>query len=166
MYSIIVAVDKNNAIGTKGNLLCHLKGDMAHFKQLTINKTVIMGYRTFVSLGKTPLKHRRNIVLSHRFQIFPDVISAHSIDEVETILQELQLNDKENFIIGGSQIYRAFLPLCDRMYVTHIDNIWPNADTFFEPIDPLLWKVSSRQDNVKQQEDEYNYSFVQYERIK
>ena len=136
MISIIVAIDEHNAIGRKGDLLCHLPEDLRHFKQVTAGATVIMGERTFFSLPRHPLPNRRNIVLTDvPGRTFDGAEVAYSIPEA----LQMADHDRENFIIGGGMIYRQFFPLANKLYITHIAHTFPDADTFFPLITDDQW---------------------------
>lgn len=162
--NLIVAVDKNFAIGNNGKLLCYLKPDLEYFKSLTLNKTVIMGRKTLVSLPNSkPLKMRKNIVLTtNKNFICEDAIICYSVDEV---LKKLNGIPKEDiFVIGGETIYKQFLPYCDTAYVTKINQKF-SADTFIPNFDKLTdWKLvfcSKRMEN-----NNISFYFTKYIRIK
>ena len=136
MLNLIVAIAENNAIGKAGDLLCHLPNDLQYFKEKTSGCTVIMGERTFFSLPKHPLPKRRNIVLSDRAEFsFENTEVAHSIPEI----MEMITPEEQAFIIGGGMVYRQFLPLVDKLYITHIHHAWNDADTFFPEFDKREW---------------------------
>lgn len=162
MISIIVAIaDGNNAIGRQGDLLCHLPNDLKHFKQITAGHTVMMGKRTYFSLPKHPLPNRRNIVIS-------DVL-GEQIEGAEmaySIEQALALTDplEETFIIGGGMVYRQFMPLADKLYITHIHHLWEDADTFFPAIEPQVWKQISAEKHQTDEKNPYDYTFAEYVR--
>lgn len=158
MYSIIAAIDAAGGLGYNGGLLCHLRSDLQRFKVLTSGHCIIMGRKTFFSLPTRPLPNRLNIVLSHTEIAYPDVLRAASIEEVQAILQERHLSEAENFIIGGSSVYRAFLPLCHRLYITHIEHRFA-ADVFFPTIGDEWQKVA-----LERVRDTYDYTFAVYER--
>ena len=164
MISIIVAIgDQNNAIGRQGDLLCHLPDDLKHFKQITTGCTVIMGKRTFFSLPRHPLPNRRNIVITDiAGEQFDGAESAYSIDEA---LYKADA-DKENFIIGGGMVYRQFMPLADKLYITHIHNVWDDADTFFPEISTEDWQLTTIEHHTADVKNPYDYSFAEYIRIK
>lgn len=128
MISIIVAIGKNRAIGRKNQLLWNIPEDMAHFKQITSGHTVIMGEKTFLSIGK-PLPNRKNIVvtLDENFQA-EGVEIRHSLEEV---LTEYKKSAEEVFVIGGGQIYNLSLPYADKLYLTVVNDAPNDADTFF-----------------------------------
>ncbi|MBR1928318.1 MAG: dihydrofolate reductase [Paludibacteraceae bacterium] len=164
MISIIVAIaDKNNAIGRKGELLCHLPNDLRHFKEITSGSTVIMGKRTFFSLPKHPLPNRRNIVITDiTGEQFEGAEAAYSIEDAARLADE----KKENFIIGGGMVYKQFMPIADKLYITHIHNVWDDADTFFPEINSNEWQLSAIEHHQADEKNPYDYSFAEYERKK
>lgn len=130
MISIIVAIANDFAIGKDNKLLCHIPGDLKRFKEITSGQTVIMGKKTWESLPNRPLTNRRNIVVTDvPGEQFAGAIAAYSIQDA---LEKADA-DKENFIIGGGTIYRQFLPLADKLYLTHIHKDF-EADTWFPEI--------------------------------
>mgnify|MGYP002518101387 CR=1 FL=1 len=163
MISIIVAIAENNAIGQRGGLLCHLPNDLKHFKEITSGSTVIMGKRTYFSLPHRPLPNRRNIVISD--------IAGEQIEGAEmaySIADAIRLadKDKENFIIGGGMVYKQFLPIADKLYITHIEYTFPEADTFFPIIDDSVWKMDSKEHHEADAKHPYPYTFAEYTRRK
>ena len=160
MISIIVAISEENAIGKQGRLLCHLPNDLKHFKAVTSGKTVIMGERTFYSLPKHPLPNRRNIVITDvAGKTFEGAESAYSIAEsVEKVRGE-----QEAFIIGGGMVYRQFMPIADKLYITHIHHSWSDADTFFPKIEAADWKLISAEKHLADETNPYDYTFAEYE---
>ncbi|MEA1962984.1 MAG: dihydrofolate reductase [Patescibacteria group bacterium] len=130
MLSMIVIVGKNREIGYKNKLLWDIPEDMAKFKKLTTEHVVVMGDKTFESIGK-PLPNRINIIVTKdkNYKIPKGCFIAHSIEEAKTKAEELD-NKGEFFIIGGGTIYKLFLPLADKLYITEVDDA-PEADTFF-----------------------------------
>lgn len=124
----VVAHDRNRVMGTGGALPWHLPEDLKHFKRLTIEKPVIMGRKTFESIGK-PLPKRRNIVLTRNTAYWPEGVEiARSVDEVF----EMTTGDREIAIIGGSQIFNEFAPYVDTAFVTEVDTS-VDGDTFYMP---------------------------------
>jgi len=159
MLSLIVAIAENYAIGKKGDLLCHLPNDLKHFKQVTSGCTVLMGERTFFSLPKHPLPNRRNIVLTDvRGKTFEGAEAAYSIEELVSKVGA----DEEAFVIGGGMVYRQMMPLCDKLYITHIHHSWPDADTFFPEIDSAVWKQISAERHEADENNPYDYTFAEY----
>jgi len=151
--SIIVAIARNYAIGKDNQLLWHIPADLKRFKQLTTGNTIVMGKRTFESLPVRPLPNRRSIVIT---DIPGEVISgctmAYSIEEAVEKMED----EKENFIIGGGSVYRQFLPLASRLYLTVVQKDF-DADTFFPEIDYSQWKTIEREDHM---EEELPYYYI------
>ena len=166
--SIIVAVAQNMAIGRDNDLLWHISDDLKRFKSLTGGHTVIMGRRTFDSLPKKPLPKRRNIVLTHdegfRYDV-PETATgtlevAHSMTEVLLLVE----GEEETFIMGGGTIYRDFLPLVNRLYVTWVYKDF-EADVFFPVIDRSAFRQVSLSDRMTDPESGLEYAYAEYYRI-
>ena len=156
--SIIVAIAENNAIGKDNKLLCHIPGDLKHFKRITANHTVIMGKKTFESLPDGPLKGRRNIVISdNKDDEFEGCIMAYSIKEA---LDKCEDN-KENFIIGGGTIYKQFLKYTTKLYITKVYKTC-EADTFFPEPDYSEWEEIEREDFPPGENNDFSYSYITY----
>jgi dihydrofolate reductase len=142
MISIIVAVSDDWGIGKNNELLWRIPEDMKRFKSLTMGKAVLMGKRTWESLPKRPLPGRTNIVVTDiPGESFEGAVMAYSIEDA---LMKCN-NEEEIFIIGGGTIYRQFMPLADRLYITHVHKSAP-ADVYFPVIDKNIWKVLSKED--------------------
>jgi dihydrofolate reductase len=160
MISIIVAVASNNAIGKDNDLLWHLPNDLGRFRKITTGHTVIMGKRTWESLPKRPLKDRRNMVLtddpSDRFE---GAVVVYSVDDVLAMCDP----EDENFVIGGASVYRQFLPLCDRLYLTRVHKDF-EGDVFFPQLDPADWHLVSREDFSPDEKNDFSYSYLVYDR--
>ncbi len=160
---LILAADRNWAIGYQGGLLCHISGDLKYFKERTKGKTVVMGRPTLESLpGGRPLPNRENIVLTSRkdYEEPEGVITAHSEEELDKLLSER--NPDDVMIIGGGKVYRDFLPKCDTCYITKIDGEFP-ADTWFVNLDEMaefevVWK------GEPMEEKGISYQFYEYRR--
>ena len=162
MLSLIVAISENNAIGKAGDLLCHLPNDLQYFKRQTSGCTVVMGKKTFLSLPKRPLPNRRNIVLTQQTEFAYDHTEvAHSVPELMEMLSAYE----QVFIIGGGQVYRQFLPLVDKLYITHIHHTWEDADTFFPEIDSSIWQCLSQEHHEADDRHPCPYTFAVYTRI-
>lgn len=172
ILSIISAIANNNEIGRKNELLWDLPIDMKHFRETTTGHPVIMGQKTFESLGTNPtgelgrpLPKRRNIILTLDKEFKREGIEiVYSLEELDELLKNTTEKDEELFIIGGGQIYKLFINKADRLYITHVDVSFPDADTFFPIIDPLKWKIMSEDKHEKDAENVYNTNFVIYER--
>ena len=163
MISIIVAIDKNRAIGKRNNLPWHLPADLTHFKNLTTGHSIIMGRKTFDSIGRA-LPKRVNIVITNNSSF-----SADNVFRVSNMQEAIELAERsdwpgEIFVIGGGEIYKEAIVMADRLYVTEIDTEVPDADIFFPEIDHNIWKENKREDHVKDSRNEYGYSFVIYNR--
>jgi dihydrofolate reductase len=160
MISIIVAVSEDLGIGKDNDLLWHLPEDMKRFKRLTTGNTVIMGRRTWESLPRKPLQGRRNIVITDiPGEEFEGAESASSINDAASKCKK----DEGAFIIGGGSVYRQFMPLSDRLYITHVHKKAP-ADVFFPEIDPKIWKVIEKEEFETDDSNRIPYTYVIYER--
>jgi dihydrofolate reductase len=150
MISIIVAVSEDYGIGKNNELLWRIPEDMRRFKNLTYGQSIIMGKKTWESLPKKPLPGRKNIVLTDDpLECIDQSITAYSIEDALAKCGK----DDEIFIIGGGSIYRQFMPLADKLYITHIHKKAP-ADTFFPEIDPAIWEPIEKEEH----NDEGNYA--------
>ena len=162
--NLIVAVDKNWAIGKENKLLVSIPQDMKFFRETTMGKVVVMGRKTLESFpGGQPLKKRTNIVITRdkKYSV-KDAIVVHSVEEA---LEELKkYNSEDIYVIGGESIYRQMLPHCDVAHVTKIDHTY-EADTYFPNLDEKEeWLVTG----VSDEQTYFNleYEFVRYERVK
>lgn len=162
--SIIAALGNKNELGKDNTLLWNLPLDMKHFRDTTRGHAVIMGRKTFESIGK-PLPSRQNIVITRDATYSMDGITvAHSFDEALEKIDTAKYPG-EVFIIGGAQIYRDALSKADTLYITHIHKEFPLADTFFPTIDPNMFTESSRETHYKDAQHGYDYDFVTYKKI-
>lgn len=159
-YSIIVAMDRKHLIGASNRLPWRIPEDLAYFRDRTLNQNVIMGRKTWISLGKT-LDQRTNIVLTTdpRFS-YPGVIVQHSRAELDSWLISQQC-PHENFVIGGAQIFAQFLPLVHKMYITRIDHEF-EGDTYFPQFNDDEWLLTSYE--TQNTSSGYKLSFNLYER--
>ena len=173
ILSIISAIANNNEIGRKNELLWDLPIDMKHFRETTSGHPVIMGQRTFESLGigpdgkqGKPLPNRRNIILTLDKDFKRENIEiVYSIDELDKLLKETMSDKEEAFIIGGGQIYKLFINKADSLYITHVNASFPDADTFFPIIDKNVWKKGSEDKHQKDDKNIYDTNFVIYKKI-
>lgn len=162
--NLIVAVDKNWAIGKDNKLLVSIPQDMKFFRETTMGKVVVMGRKTLESFpGGQPLKKRTNIVITRdKNYAVKDAIVVHSVEEA---LDELKKYPSEDiYVIGGDSIYRQMLPYCDVAHVTKINHAY-EADTYFPNLDEKEdWLVTG----VSDEQTYFNleYEFVRYERVK
>jgi dihydrofolate reductase len=151
--SIIVAMSSNRVIGVNNSLPWHLSEDLKHFKTLTTGHTILMGRKTYESIGK-PLPNRRNIVISRNLNAFYGGVEVvHSLEDAFSTSS----NDKEVFIIGGSNIYEQSLHLVEHLYITEIKKAF-EGDAFFPEIDKSLWTESARETHTSS--DGLEFSFV------
>lgn len=160
--SIIVAAAENNAIGKEGNLLWHLPNDMKFFKNTTWAMPVIMGRKTWESLGK-PLQGRANIVISRQ----PDwkaegaEVCGNLFDAIE---KARQLHTKEIFVIGGGQIYKESLTIAERIYITRVHARYDDADVFFDGVKWDEWQLVKAQDFAPDDKNKLPHTIEIWER--
>lgn len=159
---LILAADRNWAIGKDGDLLCHLPGDLKYLKEKTVGKTVIMGRGTLESLpGKKPLPKRENIVISgNPDYAVPGAVVLHSHEELFDYIRDK--DSDEVMVLGGGRVYRELLPYCDTCYITRIYDSF-DADTWFVNLDEMpefeiVWQSELREENGIQ------YRFLEYRR--
>ena len=155
MISIIAAIGKNNELGLNNDLIWHLPNDLKYFKEKTMNQTIVMGYNTFVSLGRV-LPNRKHVVLTFEKVRLPlDVIQFNNLEDLNNYIK-----DKDVFIIGGASMYKQFIDKADRLYLTEIDDTH-EADVYFPNFDKNLFNkkiIGTNSDNG------INYTFTLYER--
>lgn len=160
MISIIVAVSEDYGIGKDNELLWHIPEDLKRFKNLTYGKSVIMGKKTWESLPRKPLPGRKNIVLTDDPQEKLDLcITAYSISDA----LDKSGKDTDIFIIGGGSVYRQFMSLAERLYITHIHRKAP-ADTFFPAIDPEIWESIEAEEHKEDNSGNPSYTCTIYHR--
>ena len=159
--SIIVAIGEGNVIGKKNGLPWYLPSDLKHFKTLTNGHVIIMGRKTFESIGK-PLPNRMNVVLAREMDYkLEGCIVAHSLDEA-LALPEVQ-NDSEAFIIGGGEIFRQTMDRVQTLYVTEVHHNF-EGDVYFPTIDINKWKEVERIRGAEDEKNIYEYYFVVYKK--
>ena len=142
--SIIVAAAENNAIGKDNKLLWHIPEDLQRVKELTTGNYIVMGKNTFLSLENGPLRSRTNIVISDdKHDRFQGCVMAYFIEEAI----EKMSDEKENFIFGGASIYKQFLPLAQKIYLTRVHDNY-EADTFFPKINLYKWVEVEKETNI------------------
>ncbi len=162
MISIIAAIGKNNELGKKNQLLWSLPADMKHFKETTSGHTVIMGQKTYESIGR-PLPNRKNIVLTKDLNFKAEGIEvSHSLEDT---LNSLKDSEEEVFVIGGGQIYKQSLDFADKLYITHVDMEDIDADTFFPEIIPITWNEISHEEHKRDEKNPHDYTFSVYEKF-
>ena len=161
MISIIVAVSDDWGIGKDNELLWRISDDLKRFKRLTMGKSVIMGKKTWESLPMRPLPGRKNIVLTD----VPNekIEGATTVYSIEDALSECP-EGEEVFIMGGGSVYRQFMPLAGRLYITHVCCSAP-ADIYFQPIDMSVWKIAEEENFPENETNSIPYRYVVYERV-
>lgn len=157
--SLIAAMSENRVIGRDGALPWHLPADLARFKSITTGQTVIMGRKTFESVGK-PLPNRRSIVISRNGEYRCEgVVVVHSFDEA----LEHRTGQEEVFVLGGQAIYELALPRADRLYLTLV-HASIDGDTYFPPFDPSEWALVEDEPHEADDRHAYAFSFRRYDR--
>lgn len=158
MISIIVAVAANGVIGDNNSLLWHISEDLRNFKRITSGHPVIMGRKTFESLGR-PLPDRTNVVVSRTATAIEGCRVAASLDEAIAMFSA----DEEAFIIGGAQIYAQALDVADKIYITRVERDY-EGDTSFPEWDATRWRLVSREEFVRGEKYPYPFAFEEYVR--
>lgn len=163
IISLIAAVAKNNVLGKDNKIPWHLPADMAYFKKITAGHHIVMGSNTFESIGR-PLPNRTNIVMAKdKNYKAPGCVVVNSLEEAINYAKKNGV--KELMICGGEQIYRQFLPLADRIYLTKIKAVF-EGDKFFPEVDSKTWKLTKSDNNSPDEENKYEYDFCVYEKKK
>lgn len=159
--SIIVAIAENRAIGKDNRLLWHLSDDLKRFKKLTTGHTLIMGRNTFLSLPNGALPNRRHIVISDmEGESFEGCEMAHSIEEAVKLAGRIE----ECFVIGGGMVYKQFLPLAGKLYLTQVHESF-DADTFFPEIDFSQWKALGSEEVDAGERNQYAHTYTEFVRV-
>ncbi|MBO1437045.1 dihydrofolate reductase [Meiothermus sp. CFH 77666] len=156
--ALVAAMDQNRAIGRAGALPWHLPDDLKRFRALTLGKTVLMGRKTYQSIGR-PLPQRRNVVLTH-----DPSFRADGVEVVHSLEEALKL-DEELMVIGGGEIYALCLPLATHMYLTLVDTLVPDADTFFPAWNDQDWREIYREFHPADERHAFSFTYVDLERI-
>jgi len=161
MITIVAAIGNNNALGKDNQLLWKLPNDLRHFKAITENHPVVMGRKTFESIGKA-LPNRTNIVVSRKENWFQEGILI--VSTLKEALKFAKKIDENIFVIGGGEIYKQTLGAADRLEITQVDGDF-DADTFFPKIDPKIWSKIDEQCHQKDEKHAYDYCFQTFEKI-
>lgn len=161
--SILVAMARNRVIGQDNKLPWHLPADLKHFKSLTTGNIIIMGRKTYESIGR-PLPGRTNIVITRQknFKAIGATI-VHSVENALQTCKQVSTLNQENFIIGGAEIFQQTLKICQRMYITEIQRDF-EGDTFFPEFDPNDWKETERDKHYSDQDNNIEYHFIVLDR--
>ncbi|MFI3281458.1 MAG: dihydrofolate reductase [Rikenellaceae bacterium] len=160
MISIIVAIANDRVIGNNNQLLWHITEDMRYFRSVTSGHAVVMGRKTYDSIGR-PLPKRQNIVITRQDIEIEGCDVAHSLDEALSLIGP----ENETFIIGGAEIYAMTLPVADRLYITRVGGHFEGDTHFPEWEDDSTWKLSRKDEFPRGVEFEYPFSFEVYDRI-
>lgn len=160
--SLVVAAATNNAIGKDGKMPWHLPNDMKHFKNVTWGMPIVMGRKTFDSLGKA-LPGRKNIVITRQHSWKADnTVAVKNIEDALFVAKETDA--KEVMVIGGGEIYKALFDKAQRIYLTRVE-AEPEGDTFFPVLEQGQWHLVSQKNHEADEKNAYNYSFQVWERI-
>lgn len=167
IINLVVAASENNVIGKDNKLIWHLPNDMAFFKNTTWGMPVIMGRKTFESMGK-PLKGRTNIIVTKNSKsplianaVNYNIVIVNSVEDAVTVSQETDA--KECYVIGGGEIFMLTLPMASRIYMTRVHTTI-DGDTFFPPIDDTQWTLASTTSFTADAKHAYPYTFEIWQR--
>jgi dihydrofolate reductase len=160
MISFIVAMDEQNAIGLNNELPWHLPNDLKFFKEKTTGHTIVMGRKTFDSLGRV-LPNRKHIVITRKGGGFPEEVEV--VHDLDQLMKDLKQSPDEVFIIGGGHLFEQCLPYADRLYVTRIEDNF-GGDIFFPEIVEDVWQMTSEVKGPKNERNPYDYYYIQYDR--
>lgn len=160
MISFIFAMDEQGAIGKENNLPWHIPDDLRHFKRITMGHPIIMGRKTYESIGK-PLPGRENIVITRSMNFTAP--GCKIFQDINELLDYCKEKDEEYFIIGGAEIFRLFLPYVDKMYVTKIYHEF-NGDVFLPNLDWNAFIPVTQEKGPKDEKVPYDYEYITYER--
>ncbi|MED1715355.1 dihydrofolate reductase [Bacillus paralicheniformis] len=160
MISLITAMDRNRLIGKDNDLPWHLPQDLKYFKEVTKGHAVIMGRKTFESIGK-PLPHRENIIVTSNKEL--DIPNCQMMHSAEEAVRFAKNKNEECFVIGGSTLYTEILPFADKLYVTKIDETF-EGDRYFPEFSEAEWEIVSRRKGLKDDKNPYDYEFLVYQR--
>ena len=154
--SLIAAFDKNQAIGKNGDLPWHLSSDLKHFKNITTGNTIVMGRKTFDSIGRA-LPNRKNIVLTRNLKWqYEGVVTINNVNDIFEICK----NDSEIFVIGGAEIYNAFLDIATKMILSYVETEVKDADAFFPKFKSENWKIMDESEIIKEENDDFSYKII------
>ncbi len=162
---LVVAVAENGVIGRNNQLPWRIRSDLKYFRAITMNKPVVMGRKTYVSIGR-PLPGRTNIVVTRQDDFTaPGVLVASGLDQAMAAARgdALRRGTNEIAVIGGTEIFHQTLPLADRLALTQV-HANPEGDTYFPPVDPAVWRETSRTPQPQGADDDYGFTIVNYER--
>jgi dihydrofolate reductase len=160
VIALIAALDRNGVIGRDNRLPWRLPDDLQRFKALTQGRTVIMGRKTYESIGR-PLPRRRNVVVTHQPEYrVPGATVVHGLDEALAAAA----GDEEIFVAGGGSLYTQALPLAGRLYLTEVETAVAGGDAFFPAVDPAHWRLVERTAHPADDRHAFAFSYATYER--
>lgn len=162
IISLVAAASENNVIGKDGRLPWHLPDDLKHFREVTEGKNIIMGRKTYETIGK-PLPNRRNIVVTHQKITLPGCDVVHSLDDAIALAQR-DASD-EICVIGGGEIYAQALPLASRIHLTRVHTVVEGGTAFFPEFSEAEWQETSRIEHPADLRHTYSFTYLEYERI-
>jgi dihydrofolate reductase len=161
LIKILVAFDENRVIGKNNALIWHLPADLQRFKALTTGHVIIMGRKTYESIGK-PLPNRTTIVITRQSDYKPaGIIVSNSLEEA--ILKAKSISREDVYIVGGAEIYQLSLALADQILVTQLHDIF-DGDAFFPEISMDTWEIVERERGVTDEKNKFQYSFLTYQK--
>ncbi|MGG1574168.1 dihydrofolate reductase [Fictibacillus sp. NRS-1165] len=158
MISFVFAMDENGLIGNRNELPWHLPADLQYFKKVTMGKPIVMGRKTFDSIGK-PLPGRENIILTRN-----ESFQAEGCTIIHSVQQALERKEEEVCVIGGAEVFSLFMPYVQRMYITKINESF-QGDTYFPEIDESEWKLVSETPGIVDGKNKYSHDFLVMEKI-
>lgn len=161
MLVIVAAIGRNRELGVKNQMLWRLPAELQHFSNLTKGKSVIMGRKTYESIGKL-LSKRKNIIVSRNPEYH--VHGADTVPSLDVAIQLARNISDVIYVIGGEQIYRQALEYATDMVITHVDAEFPHADKFFPIIDENSWEIISRKHHPQDSQNEFAFEIVEYKR--
>ncbi|MEY3348402.1 MAG: hypothetical protein RLY46_441 [Bacteroidota bacterium] len=167
ILSVVVAASIENAIGKDNQLLWKLPNDLKFFKNLTWGMPILMGRKTFESIGSKALPGRMNIVLTRQSTLIQGsqlLVAAESMEHAMALAEKSGY--KELFVIGGSELYRQIIPEADNIYLTRVDGKFPDADTYIDAIDQTKFQLVSTEEMPKDEKHQYAYRFETWQRKK
>jgi len=159
--TLIAAFDTNQGIGIEGDLPWHLSSDLKHFKKITSGNTIVMGRKTFDSIGRA-LPNRKNIVLTRNTAWkFKDVITINNVTEIFNVCK----NEKEIFVIGGAEVYDLFLSIATKMILSYVQTEVEGIDAFFPKFDSEKWETVGESEIIKEENDDFSYKIMTLQKL-
>ncbi len=161
MLSIIVAVANDNVIGKDNKLIWHLPEDLKRFKKLTTGHTIIMGRKTFESLGRI-LPNRKHVILCNDMEMNIEDENVEILEDISMLDKYIE-SEEENFVIGGATIYKLLMPCAKKLYLTKIHEEF-DGDVYFPSINEEEWQEIEREQGIKDEKNPYDYEYINFVR--